>query len=405
MEILLKNRSDVVNLFLDTIRPLKAFYSKHHAFLHLGDTGVHYGEKSAEMEGFARILWGLGPLWSADNRKLSEKLQKEINEWLSWYQEGIIHGTDPKDEEYWGDIFDYDQKMVEVAAIVYAMALNPQKLWYDFTEREQKNLYQWLDGMNHHDLPVCNWRYFRILTNMTFRILGLPYSEARLKEDFDLIESFYLGAGWYCDGAPSQIDYYVAFAIHFYGLVYAKLMEDIDSGRSRLLKERSTQFFYDYVYWFSNSGEEIPFGRSLTYRYAHAAPFAAMAYTELDVDYSVLKNLVLKNLESWMNRPIFDKSGILSIGYGYPNLYMSEGYNGCGSPYWCNKIFLVLGMNEDHPFWQAEPEQFRFEPKKYLKYPHMLVTHDKNNHTLAYVTGQYLQSEHGQGAAKFETKR
>lgn len=164
MDITLRTRKDAVKLFLDTISPLKPFYSPCHAFLHLGNTGVHYGEKSARMEGFARILWGLGPLWSADNKNLPKEEQGEIREWLELYREGIIHGTTPEDEEYWGDIFDYDQKMVEVAAVVFAIAINRDKLWDPLEEREKKNLYNWLRQMNEHDMPKNNWRYFRILT-------------------------------------------------------------------------------------------------------------------------------------------------------------------------------------------------------------------------------------------------
>lgn len=142
METILKNRCDAVELFLRTIRPLKPFYSKHHAFLHVGNTGVHYGEKSARMEGFARIMWGLGPLWSADNTGLPVELQKEIEEWLDLYKDGLVHGTMPDDEEYWADIFDCDQKMVEVAAIVFSIAINQKALWEDFsdTERDRKSV-------------------------------------------------------------------------------------------------------------------------------------------------------------------------------------------------------------------------------------------------------------------------
>ncbi len=57
MEVSLKNRNDAVELFLDIIRPLKPLYSPGHAFLHIGYAGVHYGEKSARMEGFARVMW------------------------------------------------------------------------------------------------------------------------------------------------------------------------------------------------------------------------------------------------------------------------------------------------------------------------------------------------------------
>lgn len=50
-----------------------------------------------------------------------------------------------------------------------------------------------------------------------------------------------------------------------------------------------------------------------------------MAFAELDnVNYGVLKNLVLGNLETWMKRPIFDHAGLLTIGYGYSAIEMSE---------------------------------------------------------------------------------
>ncbi len=402
MEVSLKTRNDAVELFLKLIRPLKVLYSPGHAFLHVWDSGVNYGEKAARMEGFARVMWGLGPLWSADNSKLPLETQREIDDWLKWYQEGIVHGTSPEDEEYWGDIFDYDQKMVEAPAVAFSMLLNPKALWEDLTDQQRKNLYGWLNQMNDHDMPKNNWRYFRIMTNMAFRILGLPWSEEKTKEDFDIVENSYIGDGWYFDGNPGQVDYYVAFAIHFYGLVYSKWMSKAEPERCHIFRERSTQFFHDFVYWFANDGVELPFGRSLTYRYAHCSPFVAMAYAGLDLDYGILKNLVLRNLESWMRRPIFDNGGALTIGYGYPNIAMSENYNGCGSPYWSSKAFVMLGLDDDHPFWKAEPKEYSYESKKYLKHTHMIINHDEYNHVLAYVTGQHCKGDHGQSPAKYE---
>lgn len=95
-------RADVAEILLDMIRPLKGFYSPGHSFLKVGNTGAHYGDRPAWMEGFARVMWGLGPLWAGDNRDLPERLRREADEWLIFYREGIIHGTDPGHEEYWG---------------------------------------------------------------------------------------------------------------------------------------------------------------------------------------------------------------------------------------------------------------------------------------------------------------
>ena len=112
MEISLNTRAETAKLFLDTIRPLKSCYSPGHAFLHVGDSGVHYGEKAARMEGFARVLWGLGPLWAGGTKDFTAEMIQEAEEWQKLYLDGILHGTDPDHEEYWGDIFNFDQKMV-----------------------------------------------------------------------------------------------------------------------------------------------------------------------------------------------------------------------------------------------------------------------------------------------------
>ena len=46
------------------------------ALLKVGSTAAHYGEKDARMEGWARILWGLGPLFGGDNTALPAEQQK-----------------------------------------------------------------------------------------------------------------------------------------------------------------------------------------------------------------------------------------------------------------------------------------------------------------------------------------
>ena len=98
----IQSRADAAELFLEMIRPLKKYYSDGKGWLHVGNTGVHYGEKAARMEGFSRILWGLGPLWSRESPNLAPDLKSEIEEWKKHYLTGLIHGTNPQYSEYWG---------------------------------------------------------------------------------------------------------------------------------------------------------------------------------------------------------------------------------------------------------------------------------------------------------------
>lgn len=65
-----------------------------------------------------------------------------------------------------------------------------------------------------------------------------------------------------------QKDYYIPWAIQYYGLLYSKFAADTDPRRSALYRERATLFARQFVYWFDANGAALPFGRSLTYRFA-----------------------------------------------------------------------------------------------------------------------------------------
>lgn len=171
----------MAELFLDIIRPLKGYFSPGHAWLKVGYTKAHYGEKAARMEGFARLLWGLGPLWAQENEDLPKDLREEADGWRVFYLEGIIYGTDPGNEEYWGELLDFDQKMVEMASVASAVCLAPEKLWGELTANQQENFYRWFNQMQEREVHSNNWRYFRILVNTMWRMLGLPWNEERME--------------------------------------------------------------------------------------------------------------------------------------------------------------------------------------------------------------------------------
>lgn len=397
----IKTRNDVALLLLDWIRPLKEHYSAGGAWLKIGDTSAHYGETSIRMEGFSRVLWGLGPLFSQKNETLPEEQRQEIEEWKALTRNGLIHGTDPEHEEYWLDVWDYDQKMVEMAAIVNAVLLAPDVFWEPLTEEQRRNVYNWLNQINAHKVHPNNWRFFRVLVNVLFQKLGLPDDKECMKEDLGVVERCYEGDGWYFDGHPGQKDYYIPFAMHYYGLIYAEQMKGLAPEYCAVLRQRAESFYSDFIYWFDRDGREVPYGRSLTYRFAHSAAFAAMAFAGINVPMGEVKHLVLGNLRYWNSNPIFDCGGVLTIGYQYPNLIMSERYNAPGSPYWSFKTFLILALPDGHPFWQAEEAQPRMEEKKLLSHPNMIAVHEKSGHTLLYPTGQ-RSANFGNTLAKYQ---
>lgn len=396
----IESRRDLAGLLLHWVRPLKNLYSPGCAMLSIGNTAAHYGEKSARMEGYSRVLWGLGPLFATENEDLSKRELAEVAEWNHICLEGLIHGTDPTCEEYWGDVYDYDQKMVEMAAIVTSLLLAPDKMWKPLSQEQKANVREWLNQINHLGVHANNWRFFRILVNVFFTVQKLQPNAERLADDLQVIENCYDGDGWYFDGHSGQMDYYIPFAMHFYGLIYAHVMKEADGARCKRIVERASLFSQEYIYWFAGDGSSVPFGRSLTYRFAHSAFFAAFGLAAENVDYGILKGMLLRNMRYWSKRPIFDAGGILTIGYAYPNLFMSERYNAPGSPYWSFKAFLALAMPAAHPFWQAEEQMITYEKQKKLAHPRMLITHEEN-HVQMYPAGHHSM-EHGNCAAKYE---
>lgn len=386
----LRTRKDVERALLQLLEPVRGRFTAGNAGLKLGAHAAHYGENSARMEGFSRMLWGLGPLWAAGGGA----------EWLAPFREGLVNGTDPDHPAYWGRPFDYDQKVVEMAAIATTLLLCGERM--RFTPREAENLYSWLAGAEGLELPQNNWLFFRVLAETAFRRMGWGWNEARLQEDLARLDSWYLGDGWYCDGQPTQMDYYIPFGMHYYGLIYAWAMERDDPERARAFKERAARFAGDFLYWFEDGGRAVPFGRSLTYRFAQGAFFSALALAGVEgAPWGVMKSRVLGNLRDWFAQPIFDSGGLLTVGYAYPNLFMSEQYNAPGSPYWALKAFLCLALPEDHPFWAAEEAVPQLEPLRAIFPARMLAARDENQVQL-FPAGQHCVNELGNCGAKYE---
>ena len=386
----LRTRADVERVLLTLLEPTLAHFTDGDAGLRLGDFAAHYGSDAARVEAFSRMLWGLAPLWVHDGEtRLYERFRR-----------GLMNGVDPSHPAYWGEVDDCDQKIVEMASIALTLMLDGERL--SLNERESHNLHAWLDQINHRRIPLNNWLFFRVLVNAAFRRMGWAWNEARLEEDFTLLDSYYLGGGWYCDGRPTQMDYYIPFGMHFYGLIYARFMEAEDPQRCALLKARAAEFAEDYLYWFTDEGAAVPFGRSLTYRFGQSAFFSALAFAGVEtLPWGVLKSRVLGNLRHWLSRPIVDKAGLLTVGYDYPNLCASENYNAPGSPYWGLKAFLCLALPANHPFWTAEEKIPALESVRAIPQARMLLCRDSRQVQM-FVAGQHCVNQLGNCAAKYE---
>lgn len=341
----LRTRSDVERAAHALLAPLFACFSPGGARVRLGTTGVFFSDAAEELEGFARPLWAIVPLALGGGG---------FDRW-DLYRRGLESGADPGHPEFWGAVGARDQRMVEMAAIGFALAFAPQHAWDPLPEAAKENLVAWLAGIDRHPPHANNWQFFRVMVHLGLERVGRPLDEAAEREALAMLESHYAGDGFYRDGPNGHVDYYVPWAYHTYGLLYAAARPSDAWGKR--YRERARLFAEEFQHWFDARGAALPFGRSLTYRFAQGCFWGALAFAgEEALPWGRVKGLYLRHLRSWAELPIADRAGVLTLGYGYENPMLAEPYSSAGSPYWAMKAFLALAAPERHPFWRAEEE-------------------------------------------------
>lgn len=391
-----RTRQEMKDAALALLAPLPQYLSPGRARLNLGSPSAHYDEGIAGMEGFSRALWVIIPM-------LIGEIKEAEPYWELWKQ-GIIAGTDRENKEYWGDIGDFDQRMVEMAVMGAGMCFAPERFFFELPKKTQNDLSGWLSQINRHRMPENNWKFFRVLVNIGLLTVGRQADRKLLESDLDELESHYTADGWYFD-KPDQRDYYTLWGFHFYTMLYSIVMKDRDPLRCSRFTERTKLILPRFACWFDGAGRAVPYGRSLTYRFAQGSFWAACALCGIadgDIDTGVIKGLLMRNLRFWWSMPVFERDGVLSVGYGYPNLVLSEGYNASGSPYWGLKAFAVLALGEDHPFWTAEEKEIM--PPLFFcdREARQLITRDeKNSMVISYTAGNHAY-EHMHEDEKYE---
>lgn len=390
----MKTRGDVEDAVRQLCDPLKPHYSRGRAWLRINHGSANYGQLRCWIESFARPLWGLAPLAAGGGK----------SDLWAICREGLTNGTDPAHPEFWGLLEDYDQLSVEMAPLAISLALAPEVFWMPLPLKTRARLVAWLNQVSERKVPDSNWLTFPVLVNVALKRLGVKHDSAAVEDGLMRLEEFYVHDGWYSDGVTDRRDYYISFSIHFALLIYSHFMETEDPVRVALYRERASAFANHFLYWFTAEGAALPFGRSLTYRFAQGAFWGALAFANVEaLPWGVIKGMYLRHLRQWFRLPICSSDGLLSIGYAYPNLLMSEYYNGPGSPYWAMKAFLPLALSQQHPFWTSDERPMPVlkrrivQPQAYMSISRSV----KNDHIIALTSGQWSKRDFGHCAEKY----
>ena len=338
----LLDRDDVARAMEDLYAPLKAAMGSDGASLKVDGSGVLFQDRVVGLEAFARPLWGLTAL-SAGGGAV---------DWTA-IRQGLVNGVDPAHPAYWGGVSASDQRLVELAAIGFALALATDQIWTPLSPEARTLVGDYLLAARQVAYQDNNWKFFRVLLDLGLAAAGLgedPDTETYLSA----IDAMHIDGGWYRDGAKPQVDWYVAFGFQFYSLIYLALAKG-DPERKARFEQRARAIAGDLAWWFADDGAALPFGRSLTYRFACAGFWGALAFAGVEaLPWGVIKGYYLRHLRWWSQQPITRRDGLLSLGYAYPNADLAEAYSSQASPYWAFKAFLPLALPAEHPFWSAE---------------------------------------------------
>lgn len=388
----LQTKADFTALMHKFLDPLKPCYSAGCARLHLGETGVTYNQNAIELEAFSRPLWALVPFWVGGGS--DPEFEKSTARVLPPAPTRKTPNTGAPPGNTTSVMWRW--RLLPAASSPHRKSCGPRFL----IPKTEPCRMAGADQRPHH--PGLQLAVFRILVNLALKSVGMPYSPELLEDGLCKIDSYYSGDGWSTDGASVQKDYYIPWAIQYYGLLYSKFAADTDPRRAALYRQRAQLFAQQFVYWFDANGAALPFGRSLTYRFAQNSFWAACIWAGLEpLPLPVMKGLIVRNFNWWLGQKMFDRDGILTIGYCYPQMYMAERYNAPGSPYWGMKSFLLLALPDDHPFWSAEAAPMpALERLKPMPYANMLVQRRAGRVT-AYAAGVNEGHGHGQFPEKY----
>ncbi len=263
----LRTRNDLIAATYALLTPLIQYQSPKGARIHLPvGTAAHFDETAAQLEGFARPLWAIGALLASHDP--SKPIDPRLGGWI----DGIAAGTDPSSgvDEYWGEVSDFDQRMVEIEILGYALLaaptafLRPTDSTKESDMKRKENISRFLNSVNGKEFHQNNWLWFRVMANLALvKRCGVPYEELRdsMNKDLNILDKFYVGGGWASDGAWSvehdrkQMDYYAgSYAIQFSQCVYVKYAEDIDPERVKVFKQRAREFAEDFWRYFDAKG-------------------------------------------------------------------------------------------------------------------------------------------------------
>ncbi|EJE8526012.1 TPA: DUF2264 domain-containing protein [Vibrio parahaemolyticus] len=268
----------------------------------------------------------------------------------------LLAGTDPHHKGYWGKLHDYDQRICESADLALTFWLTKSYIWQHLNPKQQLQIITWFEQVPPLKTLDNNWQLFTLTVSFVLKDLtGKEWVDAA---KYDRIKEFYVGDGWFRDGANGNYDYYNVWGF-FYSLYW---IDQIDPDYDpQFIRQAMSEFVAGYRYFFTPQGLPL-FGRSACYRLSAAVPLlAAIDYQSDAITIGQAKRAFKTNLQYFISNGAL-KSGAPTQGVFEDDARLVDNYSGPASSFWSLRALnLALYMGGRTGLWQAEEQPLEIE--------------------------------------------
>ncbi len=271
-------------------------------------------------------------------------------------KQALLDGTDPAQPlTYWGGMTHMDQRLVESGDFAVMLWQSRARVFDQLSAAEQAQVLAWLGQVDGQGTYYDNWVLFSALAQTVRLRLGQPVPLAELDTNLDTASAFYRGDGWYVDGAGEEFELYNAWMFNWHFLHWAAIDGDRRPELRALVLSRAASFLSTFPHFFGANGAYAAWGRSLVYRFAAVAGFAAgYGLGIAPGGPGLLRRLSSGCIRYFYDRGLFDPAEHY-VRQGFHGNFppAGEAYISPGSVYWCCHGLFALSFAADDPFWTA----------------------------------------------------
>jgi hypothetical protein len=307
-----------------------------------------YGKRIDGLEGFARTFLLAGFILKGSGGEVGREA-------ADWYAKGIATGTNPSSPERWVRLDEHPQAKVEAASIALILDMTRPWIWDQFSDDTRQQVIDYLSpAVGDQTYPRINWVWFRLVVQTFLKSVGAPFSAEDMRADLATHDTFARAGGWLADGDERSFDHYNGWALHLYPTLWAQMQgaQDLAAKRGTVDRDRLDRYLTDALALVGADGSPLLQGRSLTYRFAAAAPFWIGAIAGVPSHRpGALRHAALAIIDHFAAHGAPDGDGLLTVGWHHQWPALAQAYSGPGSPYWACKGMLGLALNAEHPVW------------------------------------------------------